>query len=36
VLKQMFRELERSAERIAYENEKLLDFQQHGAGIPRG
>ena len=35
VLKQMFRELDRSAERIAYENEKLLHFQQHGAGIPR-
>ena len=35
VLKQMFRDLERSAERIAYENERLLQFQEHGAGIPR-
>jgi enoyl-CoA hydratase/carnithine racemase len=34
-LKQMFRDLERSAERIAYENERLLHFQQHGAGLPR-
>jgi enoyl-CoA hydratase/carnithine racemase len=36
VLKQMFRDLERSGERIAYENERLLHFQQHGAGLPRG
>jgi enoyl-CoA hydratase/carnithine racemase len=35
VLKQMFRELDRSADRIAYENAKLLDFQQHGPGLPR-
>jgi enoyl-CoA hydratase/carnithine racemase len=35
VLKQMFRDLERTGERIAYENERLLHFQQHGAGIPR-
>jgi enoyl-CoA hydratase/carnithine racemase len=35
VLKQMFRDLDRSAERVAYENERLLHFQQHGAGIPR-
>lgn len=35
VLKQMFRDLERSGERIAYENEKLLHFQEHGTGIPR-
>jgi enoyl-CoA hydratase/carnithine racemase len=35
VLKQMFRDLDRTAERIAYENERLLHFQQHGAGIPR-
>jgi enoyl-CoA hydratase/carnithine racemase len=36
VLKQMFRDLERTGERIAYENERLLHFQQHGAGLPRG
>jgi enoyl-CoA hydratase/carnithine racemase len=36
VLKQMFRDLDRSGERIAYENERLLYFQQHGAGLPRG
>ncbi|GAB2457498.1 enoyl-CoA hydratase/isomerase family protein [Jatrophihabitans fulvus] len=36
VLKQMFRELDGSAARIAYENEQLLRFQQHGAGLPRG
>jgi hypothetical protein len=35
-LKQMFRDLDRSSERIAYENEQLLHFQQHGAGLPRG
>lgn len=35
VLKQMFRELDHSADRIAYENAKLLHFQQHGAGLPR-
>jgi enoyl-CoA hydratase/carnithine racemase len=35
VLKQMFRDLERTGERIAYENERLLHFQQHGAGLPR-
>jgi enoyl-CoA hydratase/carnithine racemase len=35
-LKQMFRDLERTGERIAYENELLLRFQQHGAGLPRG
>jgi enoyl-CoA hydratase/carnithine racemase len=34
-LKQMFRDLERTPERVAYENEHLLRFQQHGAGIPR-
>jgi enoyl-CoA hydratase/carnithine racemase len=35
VLKQMFRDLERTGERIAYENERLLNFQEHGTGIPR-
>jgi enoyl-CoA hydratase/carnithine racemase len=36
VLKQMFRDLDRTGERIAYENERLLHFQQHGAGLPGG
>jgi enoyl-CoA hydratase/carnithine racemase len=36
VLKQMFRELDGTAQRVAYENEQLMRFQQHGAGIPRG
>ena len=35
MLKQMFRDLDRTAERIAYENERLLNFQQHGDGLPR-
>lgn len=35
VLKTMFRELERTPERVAYECAKLMDFQQHGAGLPR-
>ena len=35
VLKAMFRELDGTARRVAYENEKLMRFQQHGAGIPR-
>ena len=33
-LKTMFRELEDSGRRIAYENELLLDFQRAGAGLP--
>ncbi len=36
VLKLMFRELEGSARRMAYENERLMRFQEHGTGIPRG
>jgi enoyl-CoA hydratase/carnithine racemase len=35
VLKQMFRNLEHSAERVAYENELLMRFQQDGSGLPR-
>lgn len=35
-LKQMFRDLEHTGERVAYENEHLLRFQQDGAGLPRG
>lgn len=34
-LKLMFRELEGTAQRVAYENERLMRFQEHGAGIPR-
>ncbi|MDT4911939.1 MAG: hypothetical protein QOC66_1067 [Pseudonocardiales bacterium] len=36
VLKQMFRDLDRTGERVGYENERLMYFQQHGAGLPRG
>jgi enoyl-CoA hydratase/carnithine racemase len=35
MLKKMFRDLDRTGERIAYENELLLAFQQHGSGLPR-
>ena len=35
VLKQMFRELDGTADRVAYENEKLMDFQRSGTGLPR-
>jgi enoyl-CoA hydratase/carnithine racemase len=35
VLKQMFRELDGTAHRVAYENEQLMRFQQYGTGIPR-
>lgn len=35
-LKAMFRELDRAGERVAYENDRLMHFQQHGAGLPRG
>ncbi|MGI8762251.1 MAG: enoyl-CoA hydratase/isomerase family protein [Jatrophihabitantaceae bacterium] len=34
-LKQMFRELDRSAHRVAYENEQLARFQREGSGLPR-
>jgi enoyl-CoA hydratase/carnithine racemase len=33
-LKAMFREFERSAERVARENEILENWQRHGAGLP--
>lgn len=36
VLKQMFRELEDTAQRVAHENERLIDFQRHGTGLPQG
>jgi hypothetical protein len=32
----MFRDLDGSAQRVAYENEQLMRFQQHGVGLPRG
>jgi enoyl-CoA hydratase/carnithine racemase len=35
-MKAMFRELEETARRTAYENELLLAFQREGAGLPRG
>lgn len=35
-LKQMFRELEGNADRVDYENEKLLAFQREGTGLPQG
>ena len=34
-LKAMFREFERTAERVALENELLVEFQRHGAGLPK-
>ncbi|WP_375483833.1 enoyl-CoA hydratase/isomerase family protein [uncultured Jatrophihabitans sp.] len=36
VLKQLFRDLDGTPERIAQENERLLYFQEHGPGLPRG
>lgn len=35
-LKQMFGELERGVERVEYENERLMDFQRSGSGLPEG
>lgn len=35
-LKEMFRDLEGTADRIAYENERLLDFQRNSVGLPQG
>ena len=34
-LKAMFRDLERTEARVAYENERLLAFQREGAGLPQ-
>ena len=34
-LKGMFRHLEGTEARVAHENELLVDFQRHGAGLPR-
>jgi enoyl-CoA hydratase/carnithine racemase len=36
VLKQMFRDLGSGEQRVAYENERLMDFQRHGGGLPTG
>jgi enoyl-CoA hydratase/carnithine racemase len=36
VLKQMFRDLDGTEQRINYENERLMDFQSHGGGLPTG
>ena len=33
--KRMFGDLEASGDRVAYENELLMDFQRSGAGLPR-
>lgn len=35
-LKRMFRDLESTAQRVAYENERLMDFQRNGTGLPTG
>jgi enoyl-CoA hydratase/carnithine racemase len=36
VLKQMFRDLDASAGRVAHENDLLMEFQRSGAGLPTG
>lgn len=36
VLKQMFRELDHSAQRVEHENALLMEFQRTGTGLPRG
>lgn len=33
---QMFRDLESTARRVAYENERLMEFQRRGTGLPTG
>jgi enoyl-CoA hydratase/carnithine racemase len=35
-VKQMFRDLESTQQRVAYENERLMDFQRNGSGLPTG
>jgi enoyl-CoA hydratase/carnithine racemase len=35
-LKSMFRELDPTADRVAYENAQLMAFQREGAGLPTG
>jgi enoyl-CoA hydratase/carnithine racemase len=34
VIKQMFRDLDGTSERVRHENDLLMEFQRHGAGIP--
>ena len=34
-LKGMFRDLEGTAQRVELENALLVDFQRHGAGLPK-
>ncbi|MFI5626521.1 enoyl-CoA hydratase/isomerase family protein [Nocardioides sp. NPDC051685] len=36
ILKEMFRELEGTTDRITYENERLVDFQRNSVGLPQG
>lgn len=36
VLKQMFREVEATEKRVAYENQRLMQFQREGSGLPAG
>ena len=33
---QMFRDLESTSQRVAYQNERLMDFQRSGTGLPAG
>ena len=35
-LKAMFREFERTADRVGRENDLLIEWQLHGAGLPAG
>jgi enoyl-CoA hydratase/carnithine racemase len=35
-VKALFRELDGGAERVALENDRLVEFQRHGAGLPQG
>jgi hypothetical protein len=32
----MFREFDGSADRVAHENELLIEFERGGGGLPRG
>lgn len=35
-IKALFRDLDAPADRVALENERLVDFQRHGGGLPQG
>lgn len=35
-LKEMFRDLEGTEDRITYENDRLVDFQRNSVGLPQG